>query len=455
MSLVFLIFQRHMTKYRTEKDALGEVSVPKDAYFGSFTSRALDNFQISDMSAPEEFCTALGYVKLAAARANKKLGELGAKEAKAIDKAALEFIDGKFDSEFMLDVFQAGAGTSYNMNANEIIANRANEILGGKKGEYEYVHPNNHVNMAQSSNDVIPTATRIALVMMSKWLTAELEDFIKSLEAKGREFKSIQKVGRTHLQDAVPITLGQEFTAYAQAIKNSLESLKEAISALKQLGIGGTAIGTGVNTHPKFKDTIIAELSELTGEKFSKAPNSITTTHSMQVFSRYSASLRNLAIEIHRIMGDIRLMNAGPRAGVREIKLPKVQPGSSIMPAKLNPSIPECMSMICGQVIGADSVVVFAAQGGQFELNWYTPLIMFNMTMAVRILENGLRMTREKCIDGIEACEAEIKGSFDRSLCTATELVPKLGYHEVTRLVKEAMKSGKGLREVMDDEDRV
>ncbi len=440
-----------MTKHRTEKDALGEVSVPKDAYYGSFTSRALENFQISDMSAPEEFATALGYVKMAAARTNKKLGELGAKEAKAIDQAAREFVDGKFDAEFILDVFQAGAGTSYNMNANEIIANRANEILGGKRGKYEHVHPNNHVNMAQSSNDVIPTATRIALVMMSKWLIAELEAFVVSLEEKGREFKSIKKVGRTHLQDAIPVTLGQEFTAYAQAIKNGVKSLKEAVSDLRKLGIGGTATGTGLNTHPKFKDTIIAELSKITGEKFSKAPNSITTTHSMQAFSRFSASMRNLAIEIHRIMGDIRLMNAGPRAGLREIKLPKVQPGSSIMPAKLNPSIPECMSMICGQVIGADSVVAFAAQGGQFELNWYAPLIMFNMTMAARILENGLRMTREKCIDGIKACEEEIKEAFDKSLCTATELVPKLGYHKVADLVKKAMKTGKGLKEVMEE----
>jgi len=282
-------------------------------------------------------------------------------------------------------------------------------------------------------------------------LFEELKTFIKSLEDKGREFESIKKVGRTHLQDAIPITLGQEFTAYADAMKTCLESLENAARGLKKLGIGGTATGTGLNTHPEFKDTIIAELSKLADTDFSKASNSMTTTHSMQAFSRFSGAMRNLAIEVHRIMGDIRLMNAGPRAGVREIKLPKVQPGSSIMPAKLNPSIPECMSMICGQVIGADGVVSFAAQGGQFELNWYAPLIMSNMTTAVRIMSNGLKMTREKCIDGIKACEEEIREAFDRSLCMATELVPKLGYHKVAEMVKEAMRSGKGLKEVMDE----
>lgn len=438
-------------KFRAEQDALGEVSVPFDAYFGSFTARALSNFDISGITACSEFKIALGYVKLAACRANKKLGELDQKESASIEQACKEFCDGKFDNEFVLDVFQAGAGTSYNMNANEIIANRANEILGGKKGEYKFVHPNNQVNMAQSSNDVIPTAIRVALVMMSRSFLSELELLIKSFEKKGQEFKDIKKVGRTHLQDAVPVTLGAEFMAYAQALKNAKESISVAIEDLKILGIGGTAIGTGITAHPKFKDAVILELSKIVGVKFIKAPNSITTTHSMQAFSKFSAALRNLSIEIFRIMGDIRLMNAGPRAGLREIKLPKVQPGSSIMPAKLNPSIPECMSMICGQIIGIDSTIVFAAQGGQLELNWYTPLIMFNLTMAMRILTNGFKMTREKCIDEIEACENEIKAAFDKSLCMATSLVPKLGYHEVARLVKIAMKTGKNLEDVVKE----
>ncbi|HAU39768.1 TPA: aspartate ammonia-lyase [Candidatus Peregrinibacteria bacterium] len=448
MSLIFFTVAKN-NHYRAEQDALGEVFVPFDAYFGSFTARALENFRISGITAGKDFKVALGYVKLAACRANEKLGELNAKEANAIEKACIEFCDGKFDNEFVLDVFQAGAGTSYNMNANEIIANRANEILGGKKGEYKFVHPNNQVNMAQSSNDVIPTAIRVALVMMNRSFLSEISLLIKSFEKKGEEFKNIKKVGRTHLQDAVPITLGAEFMAYAQALKNSRESLVEAIENLKILGIGGTAIGTGITAHPKFKDAVITELSKIVGGKFTKAPNSITTTHSMQDFTRFSAALRNLSIEIFRIMGDIRLMNAGPRAGLREIKLPKVQPGSSIMPAKLNPSIPECMTMICGQIMGIDTTVVFAAQGGQLELNWYTPLVMFNLTMAVMILTNGIKMTREKCVDGIEACEEEIKAAFDKSLCMATELVPKLGYHEVAKLVKKAMKSGKMLREVL------
>jgi aspartate ammonia-lyase len=438
--------------HRTENDALGEVSVPLGAYYGSFTARALENFQISGMTAPAEFKIALGYTKMACARANCRLGELPKNICSAIEKACLEFCDGKFDNEFQLDIFQAGAGTSYNRNANEIIANRANELLGGKKGQYDLVHPNNHVNMAQSSNDVIPTAIRLALVMMSPALIEEIELFIKSLEKKGKEFKHIKKVGRTHLQDAVPITLGEEFMAYADCLKNELAAIKDAIEALKKLGIGGTAIGTGINTPPKFKETVIAEISKIIGIKFTRAPNSITTTHSFQAFTRFSSALRNFSNEMFRIMADFRLMNAGPRAGLREIKLPKVQPGSSIMPAKLNPSIPECMTMICGQVIGIDSIVSFAGQGGQFELNWYTPLIMPNLIMAVNILTNGLKTTREKCVDGLEACEDVIAESFRHSLCTATELVPKLGYHEVARLVKIAMKTGRNLEEVVKEE---
>lgn len=437
--------------YRTEEDALGKVEVPKDAYFGSFTTRAQQNFQISGMTAPEEFRKALGYIKLAACRVNRKLKQLPAKEAKAIEQAAKEFIEGRFDHEFSLDVFQAGAGTSYNMNCNEVISNRASEILGGKKGTYSPVHPNNHVNMAQSSNDIIPTATRIALILMYKNFVQELEALIKSFEKKGREFSKIKKVGRTHLQDAVPIMLGDEFKSYADALKISLKECKEGFEGLKKLGIGATATGNGINTVPGYKEGMVTELSKLTGMKLSKASNYFTTNNSMQAFSRLSGALRNLANELHRIMNTLRMMGSGPRAGLHELKLPMVQPGSSIMPAKVNPSIPECMSMICGQVIGADQVVSFAAQGGEFELNWYAPSIMFNMTMSLRIFTNGFKMLREKCIDDVKADKEYIENVFKNSLSTATLLVPELGYKTVAKLVKKSIKHGKSLEETRKD----
>ncbi|MBU1018803.1 MAG: aspartate ammonia-lyase [Patescibacteria group bacterium] len=431
---------------RTEEDALGQVEVPKDAYFGAFTARAAQNFQISGMTAPEEFRKALGYIKLAAARANARLEGLPEKEA--IIQAAEEFSEGKFDHEFSLDVFQAGAGTSYNMNANEIIANRANEILGFKKGTYDPIHPNDHVNKGQSSNDVIPTATRLALLFVNKFFVQELAALVEAFNKKSKEWNHIKKVGRTHLQDAVPITLGQEFSSYGQALENCLQECKQAFSELKKLGIGATAVGTGINAHEDFQEEVLKELSDLTGLELKAAPNLTTTNNSMQAFTRLSGALRNLAIEMRRIMDDLRLMSSGPRAGLMEITLPNAQPGSSIMPGKINPSIPECMSMICAQVIGADQTVACAAQNGEFELNWNAPLIMFNLTMAVRILGNGFEMVREKCIAGIRANEERIAELYDGSLAEATLLIPEHGYKKVAEMVKEANESGGGLGNV-------
>lgn len=437
-------------KTRTEKDALGAIEVPKDAYYGSFTTRALGNFQISGIPAPRHFRRALGLVKLAACQTNRELKQLAPKEAKAIEQACAEFAEGKFDDEFPMDVFQAGAGTPYNMNANEIIANRANEILGAPKGSYKYVTPNDHVNMAQSSNDVTPTATRIAVLLAWQDLEEELKRFKKSLEKKGREFKKVIKVGRTHLQDAVPVTLGQEFMAYAAAMKTAMTTIDETQKALSILGIGANATGSGINSHPDFQKTIVKKLSQLSGLKLKPTENLFETNHSHAAFLKASGALRALAVELNRIANDIRLLSMGPQAGISEIKLPKVQPGSSIMPAKLNPSIAECMNMICFQVIANDQAVSLGAQGGQLELNWFAPLEMWNLLFSERILRNGLKMFREKCIDGIRANEEQIKKLFDNSMATATALVPYLGYHSVTELVKEARKTKTPLRKVVE-----
>ncbi len=436
-------------KTRTEADALGSIEVPHDAYYGSFTTRVLDNFQISGIKAPKLFAQALGMVKLASCEANHELGNLSDKEAKAISSATKEFIEGKFDDEFTIDVFQAGAGTPYNMNINEIIANRANEILGAPKGSYKYVHPNNQVNFAQSSNDVNPTATRVAVLMIFATLKAEIAKFQKSLEKKGKEFADIIKVGRTHLEDAVPVTLGQEFMAYAASMKTALATIEEAEKSLAVIGLGGNATGSGINAHPDFQNLVTKKLSKISGFPLKPAPNLFETNNSHAALLKASSALRALAVEVNRIANDLRILNMGPQAGIHEIKLPRVQPGSSIMPAKVNPSIAECMNMICFQVIGNDQTVSLAAQGGQLQLNWFAPLEMWDLMFSTKIMRNGLKMFREKCIDGIRAHHEQIKANFDKSMAMATALVPYLGYHEVAELVKEARKNKKTFLEVV------
>lgn len=441
------------SKNRIETDALGQIEVSKDAYYGSFTTRALQNFQISGIEAPKCFRKALGMIKLAASEANKELGNLTDKEARAIATATKEFIEGKFDSEFTLDVFQAGAGTPYNMNINEIIANRANEILGAPKGSYKYVHPNNQVNFAQSSNDVNPTATRLATLLIFATLKEEIVKFKKSLGGKEKEFSNIIKVGRTHLEDAVPVTLGQEFGAYAAAMKTALSTIEEAEKSLSIIGLGGNAIGSGINAHPDFQKLVTQKLSKISGFNLKPAPNLFETNNSHAALLKASAALRALAVEVNRIANDLRILNMGPQAGIHEIKLPRVQPGSSIMPAKVNPSIAECMNMICFQVIGNDQAVSLAAQGGQLQLNCFTPLEMWNLIFSTKIMRNGLKMFREKCIDGIRADDEQIQTNFNRSMAMATALVPYLGYHEVAELVKEARKHNKTFYEVVSSKN--
>lgn len=434
-------------KTRSEKDSLGTVNVPLTAYFGSATQRALDNFHISELKAPNTFKRALGIIKLAAAQTHEHLGLLKKNQAKAIKQACQEFIDGKFDEDFTLDAFQAGAGTSYNMNANEIIANRANELLGGKKGEYKYVHPNNDVNMGQSTNDVIPTVTRLATLLL-------IPDLLKALAEAEKEFakiaathKSTVKVGRTHLMDAVPISLGQEFDSYKEALQKSKKFIETQSKELLVLGIGGTAVGTGINAHPKYKDLIVKNLKKLTGLAFTSGKNLTEVANNMNDFLNFSASLRSLTSNLLNISGDLKLMNMGPKAGISEITLPEVQAGSSIMPGKVNPSIIECLEMICMQTLGNDKVIEIAAQKSQFELNVYCPIIMKNLLESISLLTNGLKTLTSLALRNLSINTKQIRKLFEHSVCTATALNPHLGYDLTAEIVKSALKKEISIKE--------
>jgi aspartate ammonia-lyase len=437
---------------RQETDSLGPVEVPSESYYGSFTTRAMGNFQNSSLRAAPSFLHSFVWIKMAAAKVNTGLGHLDSNVADAIIQAGNEYIDGKFDEYSDLDVYQAGAGTPFNMNLNEILANRANEILGGEKGKYEFVHPNNHVNMAQSSNDTNPTAIRIAALMDLQALMKAGTDLLNGLEIKASEFAEYVKVGRTHLQDAVPVTLGQEFAAYASAIRHALARLDAARTELTYLGIGGTATGSGINTHADFSQLICEELSSLSGQSLSPAENLFETTHSMASFQAVSAALASLATELLRIGNDLRLISSGPFAGFAEIKLPEVQPGSSIMPGKINPSIVECMSQICVQVMGLNHAISLAAQQGQLELNWYTPLIMWDLLHMIEILTNGMHMLNDKCIKGIEAQPKRMQELVDRSTVMATALAPSIGYQHVAERVHEAIDKDVPFASLISDE---
>ena len=419
-----------LMKTRKETDALGPVDV---------MVRAKRNFQISPLRVPQSFKIGLAWIKMAAAEVNSTLGHLPKKSAEAIQKAGQEFIEGQFDADFDLDVYQAGAGTPFNMTLNEILANRANELLGGKKGVYSPVHPNNHVNMAQSSNDTIPTAIRLAALMELAALVQNGEALAVSLEKKAKQFKKMVKVGRTHLQDAVPVTLGQEFEAYESALRRALNRLDATATELGDLGIGGTATGSGINTHPQFAEKMVKNLSEKMDLQLGRM-NPFENSHSMGVFVSVSADLRSISIELLRICNDLRLMVSGPDSGFNEIRLPEVEPGSSIMPGKVNPSVLECVSMICVQVQGLDSAIAQAGGLGQLELNWYTPLIGWDLLHQIQILAGGMDLLRRECIEGIEANEEHMKMMLGKSTAMATALAPILGYHEVANMVNESKK---------------
>lgn len=434
---------------RIEKDFLGELEVPAEAYYGVQTQRAVYNFPISGLRQPRAFIRACGLIKFAAATAHRKLGALDGKIADAIAAAAREVIEGEFDDQFVVDVYQAGAGTSHHMNVNEIIANRANEQLGGKRGEYNPVHPNDHVNMGQSTNDVIPTAIRIAALESSNDMLKAMRNLAETFYRKADEFKDIAKSGRTHLQDAVPVTLGQEFRAYGDATGCAADRIERECAPLRSLGIGGSATGSGLNTVAGYREKMAEILSEETGLSLRPSVHLFEAMQSMSPFVGLSGALRAAATEIGRICNDLRLLASGPTTGFGEIILPAVQPGSSIMPGKVNPVIPECLNMICFQVIGNDACIAHAAGAGQLELNVMMPVIGYNLLTSIRILTEGAKILSEKCVAGIEADKERCAEYLASTLGLATVLNPIIGYHKAAEVVREAGASGKNIRQLV------
>jgi aspartate ammonia-lyase len=436
-------------KIRIEGDSLGEKKVPASADYGIETMRALENFPISGMTALPVFIKATGLIKKAAALTNMELGELDRKVGKAIVRAADEIIAGKLRDQFVVDVFQAGAGTSHNMNANEVIANRAIELLGGKKGDYQLVHPHDQVNKAQSTNDVYPTAMRIASLMLLAEVYPVLDKLAKVLDKKGKEFDTILKSGRTHLQDAVPIRLGQEFTAYARTVRKCNRKIQHAAESLLELNIGATAVGTGFNADPRYIKLVVNKLSGLTGFKFKPAANLVEITQNTDAFLELSSTLRILAVDLIRIANDLRLMSSGPRTGLNEIRLPAVQPGSSIMPGKVNPVLAEMLDMVCFQVIGNDTAIAYACQAGQLELNVMMPIITHNLLQSITILKNAVAVFTDQCVNGIKANREQCRNYAERSLGLATALNTYLGYESAAKIAQEALHTGKTIREVV------
>ena len=435
--------------FRTERDPLGELDVPADAYYGVQTARAVQNFPISGLRAPADLVTATVLVKKAAAQANASLGRLPADAARAIVAAADEILGGALRDQFVVDVYQAGAGTSHNMNANEVIANRAGEILGDARGSYTRVHPNDHVNMGQSTNDVFPTATRVALLLGHGAFAESARGLASSFDAKAREFEHVLKTGRTHLQDAVPITLGQEFSGYAACIRVAADDLDRASKQLQELNLGATAVGTGLNAGDEYRRLAIENLSRATGLALTPAANLFRVTQSMGDVLAYSGAMRRLAVELGKIASDLRLLSMGPRAGLSEIALPAVQPGSSIMPGKVNPSVPEMVNQVCFQVIGCDATIAAACEAGQLELNVMMPVIAWNALLASKILREAMAVLRAKTVDGIAANAGRARELLDRSTATATALSPYIGYAATADIAKAAVATGKSIRDLV------
>ncbi|HHX42314.1 MAG TPA: aspartate ammonia-lyase [Armatimonadetes bacterium] len=434
---------------RIERDTLGEKEVPADAYYGVQTARAMENFPVSGHRAHPALIAALGTIKRAAAEVNADLGLLDRELAEAISEAAQEVADHVWDDQFVVDVFQAGAGTSTHMNANEVIANRANELLGSTKGSYRPVHPNDHVNMAQSTNDVIPTAIRLAALGVLPELLRAVESLEEALRMKAEEFDGVLKAGRTHLQDAVPVRLGQEFGAYATAIAHDRERLVTAGESLRRIGIGGTATGTGLNTHPEYHARMVGRLSKLTGESLRSFGDLFAAMQSMADPLEASAATRTLAVTLTRIANDLRLMTSGPTTGLDEIRLPALQPGSSIMPGKVNPVMAEMLNMVAFHVIGSDLAVAFAAQAGQLELNVMMPLIAYELLYSQSYLARAVQLFADRAVRGIAANEAKCRSWMEGSLGLATALNPYIGYHAAAEVAKEALLTGKSVPEIV------
>ena len=438
-----------MPETRREKDPLGTLDVPADALYGVQTLRAVQNFPISGLKPLEPFVTAQVWIKKAAALTHRETGRLDPKLADAIRTAADEVLAGQHLDQFIVDPYQAGAGTSHNMNANEVLANRANELLGHERGTYSPVHPNDHVNMAQSTNDTIPTNIRLATLSQLDAFLAAFEELRAVLVGKAAEFDDVVKAGRTHLQDAMPIRLGQEFAAYAGSIDRGMRRVKEAADYLRDLGIGGSAVGTGVTVEPEYPELMVKHLKEISGLELRVGQDRVQLMQSMGDVAAFSAQMRVLAIDLSKIVSDLRLMAMGPRTGIDEIKLPPVQPGSSIMPGKVNPSIPEMVNQVCFQVMGCDTTVAIAAEHGQLELNVMMPVIAFNVLLSMRILTRAATVLARKCVAGIEANRDMCAYWVERSAALATALAPQIGYARAAEISKQSVKEGVLIRDLV------
>ena len=433
---------------RIERDTMGTMEVPADALYGAQTARAVRNFPISGLGPHRAFVDATVRVKIAAARVNARLGLLPRRAARAIERAAGEVLAGRWREHFVVDVYQAGAGTSHHMNVNEVLANRAAELLGGRRGDRALVDPNDHVNMAQSTNDVVPTAMRLAALELAPRAADALSALSRTFAGKARAWDRIVKSGRTHLMDATPIRLGQEASGWAAALAAAAARLRGALPELAELGIGGTAVGTGLNAHPRYRRLVVRELSRLTGLRLEPAPNPFYAMQSLAPFAALSGALRVSALELLRIGGDLRLLGSGPNTGLGELRLPPVQPGSSIMPGKVNPSMAEMLAMVSYQVLGLDAAVAAAAAGGQLELNVMMPLVAFDLCHMLEIRASAVRAFDERCARGLEADEARCRFYAERTVSLATALAPRLGYARAAEIVKASVAGGRSIIEL-------
>jgi fumarate hydratase class II len=439
--------------YRIEKDSMGPVKVPKHAYYGAQTQRAIENFPISGLRFGREMIYALGLIKYASVKANAELGLLEGRIARVIEEASAEVTEGRWDGQFVVDIFQTGSGTSTNMNANELIANRANEILGGKRGIYRPVHPNDHVNLCQSSNDVFPSAIHIASVIsLQEKLLPALRNLHQALRTKRKEFYPILKIGRTHLQDAIPIRLGQEFEGYTQQVKFGIYRIQKAMRSLYELPLGGTAVGTGANTHPQFAKKAIFLINKKIGGHFRKPVSRFEAQGARDALVEMSGMLKTVAVSLMKIANDLRWLASGPRCGIGEIHLPETQPGSSMMPGKVNPVIPESLIQVGAQVIGNDSTITLGGLRGNFELNTMMPLIAYNLLQSIHLLANAVNNFSNRCIKGLKADRKRCEEMIEKSLALATALAPNIGYEEAARIAKRAYVQDKTIREVAEEE---
>jgi fumarate hydratase, class II len=438
--------------FRIERDSMGEMSVPADVYYAAQTARAVANFPISDLRLPRRFIAALGHVKAAAARANMALGLLSDPPGTAIERAALEVAEGRFDDQFLVDVFQSGSGTSTNMNANEVIANRAIELLGGQRGDHALVHPNDHVNMGQSTNDVFPSSLHVAaLSAVESHLLPAMRRLADAFERKALEFADVVKAARTHLQDAVPITLGQELSGYGSVMRHNIVRVEHVRPHLSELAIGGTAVGTGLNAPPDFAPRVVTELRALTRQMFRRAENPYEAMQNRDAAVELAGALKVTAVGLLKITNDLRLLSSGPRTGLNEIALPAMQPGSSIMPGKVNPVIPEAVGMVATQVIGYDAAITVAASNGNLDLNAMMPIIAYDLLASIEMVGNACSLLADRCVDGIVANRVRCREYAERSAAVVTALAPVIGYDAAAAIFRDALARSVSIRQAIVD----